>query len=60
MRDEDEDVEIDYDEIKTVGESYFVIIAGGKHYLPISQCTVKCKRKKLYAPEWLLLKEGLI
>lgn len=55
-----EDVSIVFDEIEERGEAYLVTIDGKEYYLPQSQCRVYPKRNKLYAPEWLLNKEGLI
>lgn len=55
-----EDVSIKFDEIEERGDAYLVTIAGEEYFLPQSQCRVYEKNGKLYAPEWLLNKEGLI
>lgn len=56
----DEDIAIDFDEIDEVGEAYLVTIDDEEHFLPQSLCRVYYKTKKIYVPEWLLIKKGLV
>lgn len=54
-----EDIEIIYDKISEAGQTYHLIIAGESFYLPIAHCTVYKSCNKIFAPKWLVLKQGL-
>jgi len=56
----DEEVSIDFDDIEEVGAAYKITIDGDEYFLPQSLCRVYSKSNKLYAPEWILIKEELI
>ncbi len=52
---------IEFDELeKETDEAYCVVIDGESHWFPKSQVTIYERNKKIYAPEWLALKKGLI
>lgn len=55
----DEDICIDFDEIDEVGDAYEVTIDGTEYYFPKSLCRVYYNNKKIYVPEWILIKEDL-
>ena len=54
-----EDIEIIYDKIYEAGRAYLLIIAGESFYLPAEHCTVYRSCNKIFAPKWLVLKQGL-
>lgn len=55
------DVRIDFDEILEETEAAFkIVIDSEKIWLPKSQIKIYEKGKKIYLPEWLALKKGLI
>lgn len=56
-----DDVGIDFDEILRETEAAFEIaIDGEKYWLPKSQVRMYEKTKKVFVPEWLANKKGLI
>ena len=55
----------DYAEDRDTDAAYAVVIADGDdlpelHFFPKSLTTIYPKRRRLYAPEWLLTKKGLL
>lgn len=59
----DEDIAIDFDEIDEGTEedkAYLVTIDDEEYFFPKSLCRVYHKSKKIYAPEWICIKQGLV
>jgi len=56
----DEDVRIDFDTIKEVGDAYHITIDGKGCFVPQSLCRPYFKKKRIYMPEWIAEKKGLI
>ena len=58
MFDEEEDVDIDIDELKTeTDKAYLVIIEGDEYWMPKSQCELV--GDTITIPRWLAEKNGL-
>lgn len=56
-----EDISIQYDELlKETEMAIQILIDGEKYWLPVSQIRHYEKNKKIYLPEWLAQKKGLI
>lgn len=59
----DEDIPIKYDKRMFTGDTdqaLCVEIDGETHWFPRSCCRIYEKPKKIYVPEWIAMKKGLI
>ena len=56
-----EDISVEFDELRSETENAFcIVIDKVVHWMPKSICRIYEKNNKIYAPEWLLNKKGLI
>ena len=55
------DIRVKFDKLeKETDEAYLIIICDEKIWLPKSEVRMYPKGRKVYVPQWLALKKGLI